>query len=859
MGTLAPGRARSTVHFWASCILLSGFVSLAVAYVRSEKRVQEAYESRHRSDLLADELRRSSDDLTRMARTHVATGDPRYQRHYEEILAIREGRSLRPLDAHDVYWDLVLSDDRRPRPGGVAVPLLTLMRQAGFTETELDMLGKAKAASDALTKVEFAAMALVEGGSAARRPEALALIHDAAYHEAKAGIMGPISAVHAMVDARTAATLSSARTFQTCLRWLLGGVGLALGLSLWRLLAALVREQREKAGSEAIFRAVFDNATVGLAQFSMDGRYLNVNQALCDIVGYSKEELVEGGRSYQEITLPEDLAGDQASVERMVQGDPSVYPRIKRYRHKDGRVVWASVFANLIRLPSGEPQSFISAVVDITRQREIEAELERHRAQLEQLVEDRTAELQSRNERLAREIAGHEQAIEALMESEGRFRFIAENSFDVIWTLDLASRRFTYMSPSVQRLRGYTAEEVMARPFEDALAPESAERVEGILQEVLERWNRGEHSDVAHVVEVEQPHKDGRIIQTEVVATVHGDAEGRPSSILGVSRDITERKHREDLIRHLAFFDALTELPNRRFLLDRLQEAIARARRDHSRIALLFIDLDRFKPINDELGHEVGDWLLRAVARRIESCLREYDTAARLGGDEFIVLLPGLVLPDESLVIAERVRAALEQPFLTEDGRRLEISSSIGVALFPDHAGNERDLLRLGDEAMYRAKSEGRNRVALLAMAAPVLPGAGAFFCLAWGPTLVCGNETIDAEHRELFQLGNRLLDSVLGPEADPSALPTAVDALLAHVTTHFQHEEAILRERGYARLEQHSALHRALLLQASALRERLRTGGPVGEVIDFLVLDVVSKHLLNADRDFFPLFAQTR
>jgi diguanylate cyclase (GGDEF)-like protein len=178
-----------------------------------------------------------------------------------------------------------------------------------------------------------------------------------------------------------------------------------------------------------------------------------------------------------------------------------------------------------------------------------------------------------------------------------------------------------------------------------------------------------------------------------------------------LNHEIAAREEAEEHIRQMAFNDLLTQLPNRRLLQDRLQEALGRARRNNGRIALLFIDLDRFKPINDELGHETGDWLLQAVARRLLECLREYDTAARFGGDEFVIMLPDLAATGDALRVAERIRTSLEQPFVTDAGQALRISCSIGLAFYPEHADNGRTLLHAGDDAMYLAKRGGRNRI----------------------------------------------------------------------------------------------------------------------------------------------------
>lgn len=218
------------------------FVVVLALYVRSEKRIDRAYEIRYQSFLLADELRQSSDDLTRMVRTYVVTGDPIYKRHYQEILDIRDGKQPRPVGYGNVYWDLVLADDRRPSPEGPAIALLERMRQAGFKDEEFAKLAQAKANSDALTKTEFAAMALIEASTPpteANRLKASRMLHDAAYHQAKASIMQPISEFYEMVDQRTLDTVLDARKASMLVLAMLIASGLLLVFSLWRAYQAL--------------------------------------------------------------------------------------------------------------------------------------------------------------------------------------------------------------------------------------------------------------------------------------------------------------------------------------------------------------------------------------------------------------------------------------------------------------------------------------------------------------------------------------------------------------------------------------------------------------------------------------------
>ena len=240
---LSPKPTQFSSHIWRTVGCAAALALAFALYARSEKEIDRANELRYRSLLLADELRQSSDDLTRMVRTYVFTGDPIYKQHYQDILDIRDGRKPRPEAYARIYWDLVLMGGPAPRPDSKEViPLLELMRQAGFTEEEFRRLDKAKANSDGLTIPEFEAMELVDSvgpEAAASRAEASRMLHDAKYHEAKAAIMKPIDEFDMLVDERTLAAVRAAT--RTCLifRYIFVAFGLALMVALWRLYAAL--------------------------------------------------------------------------------------------------------------------------------------------------------------------------------------------------------------------------------------------------------------------------------------------------------------------------------------------------------------------------------------------------------------------------------------------------------------------------------------------------------------------------------------------------------------------------------------------------------------------------------------------
>jgi len=186
------------------------------------------------------------------------------------------------------------------------------------------------------------------------------------------------------------------------------------------------------------------------------------------------------------------------------------------------------------------------------------------------------------------------------------------------------------------------------------------------------------------------------------------DTNGEIARVIGVAQDITERKRQEEETRFLAYHDTLTGLPNRRLLDDRLRQAVFLSQRRDTRVALMVVDLDRFKQVNDALGHRAGDAVLREASHRVAACLRKADTLARHGGDEFVVVLPDLKLDADCQVVAEKILRALEPAFRV-DGRDFSIGASIGISLFPADAGDGEALLRNADAAMYRAKQLGRN------------------------------------------------------------------------------------------------------------------------------------------------------
>ncbi len=227
------------------------------------------------------------------------------------------------------------------------------------------------------------------------------------------------------------------------------------------------------------------------------------------------------------------------------------------------------------------------------------------------------------------------------------------------------------------------------------------------FSKIVERIARGEKV-VNKLIEIRTP-GSSHWIKWVLASYFPIEYQDRPA-VLGWFYDITDRKLEEDEVEYEAFHDLLTGLPNRLQLHNRFHKALANAERRHTGLALMFIDLDRFKPVNDQFGHDIGDMLLKAVAGRLVDCLRQSDTAARIGGDEFVVLLSNVRNEQNALMIGEKIRLALEMPFKIA-GHMINISSCIGVAIYPEHAEKEEELLKRADIAMYNAKARGRNRV----------------------------------------------------------------------------------------------------------------------------------------------------
>ena len=314
----------------------------------------------------------------------------------------------------------------------------------------------------------------------------------------------------------------------------------------------------------------------------------------------------------------------------------------------------------------------------------------------------------ARELREAGERANRRRAEEALRDSERRFRALIEHSSDILTVLD-AGGRILYESPSVERLLGHTAGALKGAALEEHVHPEDRHALAAALAQ-----SAGASTPVT--AEFRMLARDGEWRSLEAsVSNLLGNVE--VGGIVLNSRDITGRKQDEEMIRHLAYFDALTGLPNRMLFDDRLTQALAHSRRRGARgLAIMSLDLDRFKTINETLGHGAGDELLRTIASRLTTVLRAEDTVARLGGDEFLFLVPEIDDVEDVARVARKVLTDLDTA-LSVHGHELHVTASLGIAMFPLDGDDADTLIRNADTALSRAKEQGGNRYQLYAPA----------------------------------------------------------------------------------------------------------------------------------------------
>ena len=415
--------------------------------------------------------------------------------------------------------------------------------------------------------------------------------------------------------------------------------------------------EQERRLSDERFARIFSSNPDAIVISKLDsGVYVELNEAWTELSGYSRDELI--GHGSLELNIWADPL-QRGELRALLQANGRLRDFEFRLRRKGGEIVDCLMTAEIIEL-HGE-QCLLAILVNVT---------ERNRS------------------------------TRRLRESERRFADVVDAAGEYVWEANVEGK-YTYVSERIERVLGYSAEEVVGKDTYHFMPPDEVVR--------LEHWfdNRPDPGTPIRNLEFISITKDGRQIWQQVSGVPIFNATGERIGFRGTGLDITERKLAEQRIEELATRDALTQLPNRRLLNDRLSQGILAAQRSGGLIAALFVDLDRFKTINDSLGHAVGDDLLKSVADRLQQLMRKGDTLARIGGDEFVVVLEALRVAEDAGAVAQKIISVLSEPYLIE-GKVLTTSASVGISVFPGDAADGSTLVRNADMAMYFAKEHGR-------------------------------------------------------------------------------------------------------------------------------------------------------
>lgn len=414
----------------------------------------------------------------------------------------------------------------------------------------------------------------------------------------------------------------------------------------------ICRDISERKQKEIEYQAIVQTTTDGFwIASTQDARILDVNEAYCRMLGYSRAELL--AMHIFDLEAVESQEETAAHIKTVMQNGHDFFET--KHRHKDGHIVEIEANVSYSAIRGGV---FFVFVRDISERK--------------------------RNE-------------EALQLAASVF-----NASSASIVITDAKNRIVSVNPAFTEITGYAADEVIGR-MPNILS--SGKQSKEFYQEMWQHLERNKHWHG----ELWNKRKDGEIYAEELSINVIVNKDGSVHRYVAIFSDITEKKQAEDLMWRQANYDAVTNLPNRRLFHDRLDHELKKCRRSAQSLALFFIDLDRFKEVNDSHGHHIGDLLLIEAARRLNACVRNTDTVARLGGDEFTVILTDMADTSRVEKVASNIRDTLAIPFIINE-ITLNISGSIGIAIYPDDATVSSDLVTKADIAMYSSKRQGRNR-----------------------------------------------------------------------------------------------------------------------------------------------------
>ncbi|MCF8211272.1 MAG: bacteriohemerythrin [Rhodoferax sp.] len=405
-----------------------------------------------------------------------------------------------------------------------------------------------------------------------------------------------------------------------------------------------------------------------------------------------------------------------------------------------------------------------------------------------------------------------------LKENESRIRAILDNALDAVVGIN-ADGQIERWNRRAQTIFGWTEGEALGQAIDEMIVPQQHREAhrQGLAHFLATKQERV----LNRRVEITAVRRSGEEFPIELAITPF--EVGNTHHFTAFIADISLRKAAEERVGFLANHDRLTDLPNRELFFDRLSQAISLSRRKRSHLAVLFLDLDGFKKVNDTHGHEVGDATLRTVARRLKASVRAMDSVARLGGDEFAVLLGDIQEPADITVIADKIIKTIAETMYLSNGEPYCIGVSIGVAIYPENGAEIDTLMKRADNAMYQSKARGKNQSTFFGQFASEMTPFSQWVYLADSHRL--GIEVIDEQHHKIATMLNRLNSSLKNNESQDN-VALLLDELVTYTVFHFETEERLMAEHNYPDADGHNAAHRHLTKEVRYLTQRLEQGG---------------------------------
>ncbi|BAF72332.1 bifunctional diguanylate cyclase/phosphodiesterase [Sulfurovum sp. NBC37-1] len=411
------------------------------------------------------------------------------------------------------------------------------------------------------------------------------------------------------------------------------------------------------------FELALCGSKTSILDWDMVNHTLYISPSWKEMLGYREDELPNAESTWKKLAYPRDIVNVMRSLKKHIREHRKVFENNHRLRHKDGHWIWVLGRARIIYDEAGNPIRMVGTHTDITEEKELQLKYSQQAQVLEQI---------------------HDAVI--LLDMDGFIRSWNKGS---------------------EILFEYRADEVIGKNFSILFSDNITSAYEKWISELKEN---GEYKG-----EMFLQKKSGEPLYAVFSFSLLKNQNGETTEVVSLIHDITEQKKAEavlqeqkNILRYQAHHDALTRLPNRVLFFDRLEQSIRKTARSEKDFALFFIDLDKFKHINDSLGHSIGDRVLRVTAKRIKETIRQEDTLARLSGDEFTVIMEDLGHPEDASVLAEKILLVLQKPMYIDE-YTLYISGSIGISLYPQDAMDTESLLKYADTAMYKAKENGRN------------------------------------------------------------------------------------------------------------------------------------------------------